>query len=40
MSYDVQAKLLMIHTERRTLIPAKTTLAGENTCQIKIRVQI
>jgi hypothetical protein len=40
MCYDVQAKLLRIHTERRTPIPAKTTLAGEKTCQINIRVQI
>jgi hypothetical protein len=40
MSYDVQAKLLKIRTERRTPMPAKTTLAGENTCQIHFRVQI
>ena len=33
-------ELLGIRTERRTPIPAKTTLAGENTCQINIRVQI
>jgi hypothetical protein len=31
--------LLRVHTERRTPMPAKTTLAGENTCQINIRVQ-
>ena len=40
MCYDVQAKLLRIHTERRTPIPAKTTLVGEKTCPINIRVQI
>ena len=34
------AKLLKIHTERRTPMPAKITLAGENTYQIKIREQI
>jgi hypothetical protein len=29
-----------IHTERRTPTPANTTLAGENTCQINMSVQI
>ena len=29
-----------IHTERKTPIPAKITVAGENACQINIRVQI
>ena len=33
------AKLRRIHTERRTPIPAKTTVAGENTCEIDMRVQ-
>ena len=32
--------LRKIHTERRTPTPANTTLAGENTCQINMRVQI
>ena len=32
--------LLEIHTERRAPIPAKITLAGENTCQINMRAQI
>jgi hypothetical protein len=34
------AKLIRIHTERRTPTPAKITLAGENSCQINIREQI
>jgi hypothetical protein len=29
-----------IRTERRTPTPTKMTFAGENTCQIKIRIQI
>jgi hypothetical protein len=33
-------KLSRIHTERRIPIPVKITVAGENTCQINIRVQI
>ena len=28
------------HTERRMPIPAKTTVAGENACEINIRAQI
>jgi hypothetical protein len=34
------AKLMRIHTERRTPIPAKTTVAGENACKINMRVKI
>ena len=33
-------KLSRIHTERRTPIPAKITVAGENACEIDIIVQI
>ena len=32
------AKLRRIHTERRTPIPAKTTVAGENDCETNMRV--
>jgi hypothetical protein len=32
------AKLLRIRTERRTPIPAKTTVAGENACQVNMSV--
>jgi hypothetical protein len=28
-----------VQTNKRTPIPAKTTLAGENTCQVNMRVQ-
>ena len=35
-----RTKLLGIRTERRAPKPAKITLAGENTCQINMRVQI
>jgi hypothetical protein len=36
-----RAKVLRrIHTERRTSIPAKIAFAGENTCKIRMRVQI
>jgi hypothetical protein len=31
--------LRRIHTERRTPNPANITFAGENTCQINMRVQ-
>ena len=34
------AKLTRIHTERRIPIPAKTTVAGENDCEIDIRLQV
>jgi hypothetical protein len=30
-------KLIRIHTERRTPIPAKITLAGGNTCHTNMR---
>jgi hypothetical protein len=35
-----RAKLMRIRTARRTPIPAKTTVAGENACEINMRVQI
>jgi hypothetical protein len=31
---------MRIHTERRTPIPANTTVAGENACEINMRAQI
>ena len=34
------AELLRIRTERRTPIPVKITLAGENACQVIMSVQI
>ena len=40
MGHDDPRQVIEVHTERRTPIPAKTTLAGENTCQINMRVKI
>ena len=34
------ANLMRIHTERRTPIPANTTVVGENACRINMKVQI
>jgi hypothetical protein len=34
------AKLIRIHTERRTPTPAKITLAGGNACHINMRESI
>jgi hypothetical protein len=35
-----QAKPMRIHTEMRTSIPAKITVAGENVCQINMSVHV
>jgi hypothetical protein len=40
ITIDRTKVLSRIHTEKRTPIPAKIAFAGENTCEISMRIQI